>query len=251
MNRISRLLERLGAGLLLAACALETDALVINVDLDDGTLTGGTFYSTNVLTFDSPLSLGVGETARIRVNFEDAVTGARQHLELADEPRSVPLESTPIERIMFGFYGEQTSSGLGAVSVSITDVTLIDVTGDLESNGFDSTDPLCVIFALTPEKVSCQSHIGTGPDLTDTTFSFHGFEFDLTLDESRLHSGSDFEPIVFQEGQFFFEANEISHGAWPVPEPMTAIMVALGFVGLGASRSARRMRAVSASSGRD
>ena len=248
MNSMSTLIRNFLAALVLFAYSMQAGALVIDHELNDGVLTAGTTitaasYNTGIIDLDSPITLLIGETLDIQLNFVDAATGARQHLELMDRVPP-PFIDAFIERILFQFSGTQSGGDLRVVDISITNVTLIDVVGDLDVNGFDPTPPpLCIIFAGTSQVVSCGSTISTVPDLTDTSFSFHGLEFELTLEQSKRRSGEDFEPIAFQQARFTFQANAIERGEWPVPEPLTATLLVVGIgIGLGSARATPRYR---------
>ncbi len=226
----------LAAGLLASAMSVQTAEAVQMVDLDFDLFGGTVFvnpepnYSSNGIplgqsfTIDPNDSNPDNRSIEIWIDFIDGQTGAKQHLEIADDGNDPPQED-------FGVSVGGTDSDIPENQPASFEVTLTGVMGDLIGGPtFTKTDGNCLID-------SCNSF--TFPvDLTDTSFMFHDIHIVFTP------TGTS--PVTINRVQFGFAVNGFTQttserddlrriiGTWPLPEPSVLTLFGFGLLGLAA-----------------
>lgn len=186
----------------------------LEIDLDEPGVIGFFInpdpnYSVTIDLTDSPITVNTDDQLDISISFVDQQTGAKQHLEVFDDPASTSGPDSILQDISANLFGPSILPYSAFFRLVFTGVI-----GDLPVAEFETSDGLCT--------EQCNS-FPLGADLTSSSFLFHGF--DIT-----------FQPL--QPGRSAFEFNAISFGGaadrvavgtWTVPEPASLALFGFGF----------------------
>ena len=221
----------LTAGLLAATLSAgPAGAVQLTFDLDDGQIfvNPEPNYSSNDISLGSSMTVNPGESFEIWIDFFDAQTGLKQHLEIADDGNDPPLEN-------FGV--SVNGSGIPDDTMAQFQVELTGVTGSLIGGPtFTKNDGNCVGNI-------CNSFVFPG-DLTDGSFFFH--DIHITFTPVGLNA-----PIAIDNVQFGFAVNTTDEaeiiGVWPMPEPGVLALFGFGLLGLAAMSWCDRARGLARS----
>ncbi len=224
--RIVRVGGCLAMGLLAATLSAGSAAAVqLTFDLDDGQIfvNPDPNYSSNDISLGSPMTVNPGESLEIWIDFFDAQTGLKQHLEIADDGND-PLP----ENFGVSVNGSGIPDGTGAEF----EVELSGVSGSLIGGPtFTKDDGGCF-------NNSCNSFV-FDVDLTDDSFFFH--DIHITFTPTGLTG-----PISISNVQFGFAVNTVNEadiiGVWPMPEPGALALFGFGLLGLAAMSWRNRER---------
>ncbi|MHA6724171.1 PEPxxWA-CTERM sorting domain-containing protein [Sphingomonas sp. RS2018] len=205
-----------------AACVLSSpaDAATFVRDLTVN-LTGYTVDQLN-----SQINVSVPVTAISALSSGDVITG---RVQFTNGQRLTISDKAPFEFFQLLFLGSNGNQFSGSSTV-----TLLDDQGSRNTGtalGGNSGGGGMVVY-------------GSG-NLTDSSFSFSGFDYTLTANSVRNSSGATTSNVPFGSSAFFYASNAtVTNAVAAVPEPATWAMMLFGFGGIGFALRRRRAPSV-------